>query len=97
MIHVLLICYIYTFVVLFFTFLIFFLQYHLRKMCSCKKYVRVFRGEDLNMKVYDGQTDDDGRCTPSEGKSSHGLWPGELMIFKLHKYYKMTFGKKLQV
>jgi hypothetical protein len=49
------------------------------------------------MKVYDGQTDDDGRCTPSEGKSSHGLWPGELMIFKLHKYYKMTFGKKLQV
>ena len=49
------------------------------------------------MKVYDGQTDDDGRCTPSEGKSSHGLWPGELMIFKLYKYYKMTFGKKLQV
>jgi hypothetical protein len=25
----------------------------------------------------DGQTDD-GRLTPSDGKGSHGLWPGEL-------------------
>ena len=40
-----------------------------------------FRGEDLNVKVYgvwrtDGQTN--GRWMPSDGKSSHGLWPGEL-------------------
>ena len=33
---------------------------------------RGFRGEDLNVKVYDIQR------TPSDGKSSHGLWPGEL-------------------
>jgi hypothetical protein len=32
-----------------------------------------FRGEDLNVKVYDVR-----RWTPSDGKSSHGLWPGEL-------------------
>ena len=32
-----------------------------------------FRGEDLNVKVYDGR-----RWMPSDGKSSHGLWPGEL-------------------
>ena len=31
------------------------------------------RGEDLNVKVYDV-----GRRTPSDGKSSHGLWPGTL-------------------
>ena len=33
---------------------------------------RGFRGEDLNVKVYDV------RQMPSDGKSSHGLWPGEL-------------------
>ena len=33
---------------------------------------RGFRGEDLNVKVYDI------RQTPSDGKSSHGLWSGEL-------------------
>jgi hypothetical protein len=33
---------------------------------------RGFRGEDLNVKVYNV------RRTPSDGKSSHGLWPGEL-------------------
>jgi hypothetical protein len=33
---------------------------------------RGFRGEDLNMKVYDGRT-------TSDGKSSHGLWPGEVI------------------
>jgi hypothetical protein len=33
---------------------------------------RGFRGEDLNVKVYDV------RRLPSDGKSSHGLWPGEL-------------------
>ena len=32
---------------------------------------RGFRGEDLNVKVYDGRT-------PGDDKSSHGLWPGEL-------------------
>jgi hypothetical protein len=34
-----------------------------------------FRGEDLNVKVYDVR-----RRMPSDGKSSHGLWPGELKI-----------------
>jgi hypothetical protein len=33
---------------------------------------RGFSGEDLNVKVYDV------RRTPNDGKSSHGLWPGEL-------------------
>ena len=33
---------------------------------------RGFRGEDLNVIVYDV------RRMPSDGKSSHGLWPGEL-------------------
>jgi hypothetical protein len=33
---------------------------------------RCFRGEDLNVKVYDV------RWMPSDGKSSHGLWPVEL-------------------
>jgi hypothetical protein len=31
-----------------------------------------FRGEDLNVKVYDVQRTTDGRTT-SDGKSSHGL------------------------
>jgi hypothetical protein len=39
-----------------------------------------FRGEDLNVKVYDV------RWTPSDGKSSHGLWPGEL---KTNRYCKL--------
>ena len=34
-----------------------------------------FRGEDLNVKVYDV------RQMPSDGKSSHGLWPGELKSY----------------
>jgi hypothetical protein len=33
---------------------------------------RCFRGEDLNVKVYDV------RWMPSDGKISHGLWPVEL-------------------
>jgi hypothetical protein len=33
--------------------------------------------EDLNVKVYNVRRTD-GRRTPSDGKSSHGLWPGEL-------------------
>jgi hypothetical protein len=40
---------------------------------------RGFRGEDLNVKVYDVRRTD-GRRTPSDGKSSPGLWPGELKI-----------------
>jgi len=36
---------------------------------------RGFSREDLNVKVYDGR-----RRTPSDGKSSHGLWPGELKM-----------------
>jgi hypothetical protein len=35
---------------------------------------RGFRKEDLNVKVYDV------RQTPNDGKSSLGLWPGELKI-----------------
>ena len=69
---------------------------------------RVFRGEDLNVKVYDvrrtdgrGRTDGgrrttgaDGRRTPSDGKSSHGLWPGEYkrnkhrIAIQIHRQYK---------
>jgi len=37
---------------------------------------RGFRGEDLNVKVYDVWRTD-GRRTPSNDKSSHGLWQGE--------------------
>ena len=37
-----------------------------------------FRGEDLNVKVYDVRRTDERRRTPSDGKISHGLWPGEL-------------------
>jgi hypothetical protein len=36
-----------------------------------------FRGDDLNVKVYNILRKD-GRRTPSDGKSSHGIWPGEL-------------------
>ena len=41
---------------------------------------RGFRGEDLNVKVYDVRRTDGRRRMPSDGKSSHGLWPGELTI-----------------
>jgi len=42
---------------------------------------RGFRGEDLNVKVYDVR-----RRTPSDSKSSPGLWPGELKTaLKLYK------------
>jgi hypothetical protein len=41
-----------------------------------------FRGEDLNVKVYDIRTMTyERRRMPSDGKSSHGLWPGELKTF----------------
>ena len=39
---------------------------------------RGFRGEDLNVKVYGVRWTDGRRRTTSDGKSSHGLWPGEL-------------------
>jgi hypothetical protein len=39
----------------------------------CLIWFRGFRGEDLNVKVYDVR-----RRMPSDGKSSPGLWPGEL-------------------
>jgi hypothetical protein len=42
---------------------------------------RGFRGEDLNVKVYDV------RWTPSDGKSSHSLWPGELKKFWLFQVF----------
>ena len=44
---------------------------------------RGFRAEDLNVKVYDVR-----RRTPSDGKSSHGLWPGELKTTHYHKRLK---------
>ena len=41
--------------------------------------VQGFQRRSLNMKVYDvRRTDADGRRTPSDGKSSHGLWLGEI-------------------
>ena len=44
-----------------------------------------FRGEDLNVKVYDvRRTDNDGWRMPSDGKSSHCLWPGELKTYSVH-------------
>ena len=38
---------------------------------------RIFKCESLR-RTTDGRTDDDGKRTPSDGKSSLGLWPGEL-------------------
>jgi hypothetical protein len=38
---------------------------------------RRFKCESLR-RTTDGRTDGDGRQTPSDGKSSPGLWPGEL-------------------
>ena len=40
-----------------------------------------FRGEDLNVKVYDVR-----RRMPSDGKSSPGLWPGELKNTQAFSY-----------
>ena len=42
-----------------------------------------FRGEALNVKVYDV------RRTPSDGKSSLGLWPGELKMIEQHTDYNL--------
>jgi hypothetical protein len=39
----------------------------------------------------------DGRRTPSDGKSSHGFWPGELkMIFRKEKGFSFYFLSKLK-
>ena len=55
-----------------------------------------FRG-DLNAKVYDVRwTDDDRRQTPSDGKSSHGLWPGELKMTKTQAIVNKTLHIKLK-
>jgi len=43
-------------------------------------WVSGFRGEDLNMKVYNVP------WMPSDGKSSHCLWPGELKTITFKKY-----------
>ena len=60
---------------------------------------RGFRGEDLNVKVYDVRRTD-GRWTPSDGKGSHGLCPGELnkglevqnlLAGKLNPFWKDVF------
>ena len=58
-----------------------------------------FRGEDLNVKFYDvrrtdGQTD--GRWMPSDGKSSYGLWPGEVKTIeiprcKMHIHFIISY------
>jgi hypothetical protein len=50
-----------------------------------------FRGEDLNVKVYDV------RRMPSDGKSSHGLWLGDLKLYgAILQYLKnLTVGKKV--
>ena len=50
---------------------------------------RGFRGEYLNVKVYDVRRTDE-RQTPSDGKSSHGLCPGEL---KTNKTTNMVFSQ----
>ena len=44
----------------------------------CLIWLSGFRGEDLNVKDYDVRRTE-GRRTPSDGKSSHGLWSGELI------------------
>ena len=58
---------------------------------------RGFRGEDLNVKVYDVQTDG-RRRTPSDSKSSHGLWPGELTsVFSRRKLFTIKHLAKLTI
>ena len=55
-----------------------------------------FKGEDLNVNVYDVRrtdgrmTTDDGRRTPSDGQSSHALWQGELKTLSKRKFYALT-------
>ena len=44
-------------------------------------------------------TDDDRQRTPSDGKSSHGLWPGELikgfLLQTIHFFLNHTFFSRL--
>jgi hypothetical protein len=53
--------------------------YHQRTILAKFGFIwfRCFRGEDLNVIVY-LQQKNDTRWTLSDGKSSRGLWPGEL-------------------
>ena len=58
---------------------------------------RGFRGDDLNVKVYDVQTDG-RRRTPNDSKSSHGLWPGELTsVFSRRKLFTIKHLAKLTI
>ena len=50
-----------------------------------------FRGEELNVKVYDVR-----RRTPSDGNSSPGLWPGELKK-KKEKSTSIYFRNKAEM
>jgi hypothetical protein len=51
----------------------------------CQIWFRGFRGEDLNVKAYDVRQTDGRRRTQSDGKSSYGLWLGELKNKKTKK------------
>ena len=48
------------------------------------------------IKVYDVRRTDGRRWTPSDGKSSHGLWPGELKMGGLHDFQPTKFLKRTQ-
>ena len=50
---------------------------------------RRFKCESLR-RTTDGRTDDDGRRTSSDGKSSHALWQGELKTLSKRKFYALT-------
>ena len=52
----------------------------------CQVWFKGFRGEDLNVKVHDRR-----QRTPSDGKSSLGLWPRELKRYVkfLYHYYQL--------
>jgi hypothetical protein len=47
---------------------------------------RGFRGEDLNVKVYDVRRRNGRRWMPSDDKSSNGLWPGELKMTNSYNF-----------
>ena len=47
---------------------------------------RGFRGEDLNVKVYDVRRRNGRRRMPSDDKSSNGLWPGELKMTNSYNF-----------
>ena len=57
-----------------------------------------FRGEDQNVKSLRRT---DGRQTPSDDKSSHGLWPGELKIqqndFIILNTFEIQYPKNIKI